>query len=267
MKKEKIYYDIRSPAADRGTHKPQLRLDKDDKITEITPKDFDSQPTSKYLGFYDMKSKRHGVALIISNKNFKDKREHIVRRGTERDEHNLSETWQFLGYHVIILRDCTRDEMVRTFKEIDKPLKKAAQSERVANDSFVCCILTHGLEGVVFGTDSEALPHNKIQESLATSKILRSKPKLLFIQACQGETSLLHSPAIQDLGNVSVDGDYISLFTDFYLACASVYGFVAMRNTINGEFLPSLCWEGLVKLFVHDMCRVLPYISSKSNIN
>ena len=235
MKKAKKDYEIRRPAADRGTHKPQLKLDdEDDCITEITPENYcDGQPTSKHLGFYDMKSKRHGVALIISNKEFTDKETHETRRGTERDEQNLSETWQFLGYYVIILRDCTRDEIVRTFDGIDKLLKKAALSEKVANDSFVCCILTHGLEGLVFGTDSQPLPHNEIQKLLATSEILRSKPKLLFIQACQGEKSIRYSPAI--LANVSVDGEYISLYTDFYLSCASVYGFEALRNAVKGE--------------------------------
>ena len=125
-----------------------------------------------------MKAEKHGVALIINNKVFLAK-EHKVRTGTDRDEYNLIETWLFLGYHVVILRDCTRDEMAHTFEKIDHLLKSVAG---VAHDSFVCFILSHGLEEVVFGSDSRPLGYAQIQRCLAKSEILRSRPKLLFIE-------------------------------------------------------------------------------------
>ena len=166
-------------AKDRGTYKAQLRLDdNDDQITVINAERSDGQLHSR-LGFYPMKAKRHGVALIINNKEFRSD-EHKTRRGTDRDEQNLSETWQFLGYHVIILRDCTRDQMAQMFEKIDNLLKSATD---VANDSFVCCILSHGREGEVFGSDSRPLEYTRIQKFLAKSEILRSRPKMLFIQA------------------------------------------------------------------------------------
>ena len=166
------------PAQNRGQYTAKLKLDdEDDKITQITPETSTQQPYSR-RGFYSMKAEKHGVALIINNKQFTAK-EHKVRTGTDRDEQNLSETWLFLGYHIIIMRDVTRDEMARTFEKIDKLLKGA---EGVANDSFVCCILSHGREGEVFGSDSKPLEHTWIQRYLAKSDILRSRPKLLFIQ-------------------------------------------------------------------------------------
>ena len=169
---------IHKPAKNRGEYEAQLRLDdEDDKITVIPPETSSHQPYS-HRGFYSMKAKKHGVALIINNKEFQAK-EHKARTGTDRDEQNLTETWQFLGYHVVIMRDCTRDEMARTFEKIDKLLKSA---DGVANDSFVCCILSHGREGEVFGSDSRPLEHTWIQRYLAKSDILRSRPKLLFIQ-------------------------------------------------------------------------------------
>ena len=232
LKKAKKHYEIRRPAADRGTHKPQLRLH--GKITEITPKHCSRQPTSSEdLGFYDMKSKRHGVALIISNKEFTDKDHHTTREGAEIDEQNLSETWQFLGYHVIILRDCTKHEMLSTFKGIEELLKKAAESEKVANDSFVCCILSHGGEGLVYGSDSQPVLHNEIQEQLGASDILFEKPKLLFIEACQGSRSL--SLAIRPKVGVDGEEEFITHYTDFYLSCATVYGYEAIIHADNGE--------------------------------
>ena len=174
----KVKDKVHKQAKDRGTHKAQLRLhDSNDQVTEIDPEQSDHQPYS-HRGFYLMKSKRHGVALIINNKEFRSE-DHKTRRGTDRDEQNLSETWQFLGYHVVVLRNCSRDQMAQTFEKIDDLLKGA---KGVANDSFVCCILSHGKEGEVFGSDSRPLEYTRIQRFLAKSETLRSRPKLLFIQ-------------------------------------------------------------------------------------
>lgn len=216
---------------DRGEYQAKLKLhDSNDEITVITPETSSQEPFS-CRGFYSMKSKQHGVALIINNKEFRSA-DHRTRRGTDRDEENLAETWLFLGYHVVILRNCTRDEMARTFEKIDKLLKNV---QGVANDSFVCCILSHGREGEVFGSDSRPLEHSWIQRFLAKSEILRSRPKMLFIQACQGSSP--GGEVLADrLKDIDSDDDTISEYTDFYLSCASVHGDRSYRDIYTGEF-------------------------------
>ena len=232
---------IQKPATDRGQYKAKLLFsDKDDEFTEITPDESDSKPYSP-RGFYDMKSERHGVALIINNKYFRDEGQK-TRHGTNRDEHNLSETWQFLGYHVVIMRNCTRDKLACTFRDIDDLLEKAQSSEKVANDSFVCCIMSHGDEGIVYGSDSKPLEYARIQMYLARCKSLCGKPKMLFLQACSG--SRLGSLPIEDyLQNVGADGDTgtitISEYTDFYLSYASVGGDMSYRDTLTGWYIRS----------------------------
>ena len=159
-----------------GQYRAKLKLHDDDgQTTEIIPDQSSRQPFS-HRGFYSMKAEKHGVVLIINNKVFKEQK---VRSGTDRDEYNLTETWLFLGYHVVILRDCTRVEMALTFEKIDHLLKSV---KGVAHDSFVCFILSHGREEVVFGSDSQPLEYVWIQKYLAKSEILRSRPKLLFIE-------------------------------------------------------------------------------------
>ena len=131
-----------------------------------------------------------------------------------RDEENLTETWQFLGYHVIIVRDRKRDEMARIFLEIDKILKGINNID-VRNDSFVCCILSHGKEGEVYGSDSKPLEYTRIQRYLAKSKILASRPKVLFIQACQGSEA---AEGLMDyIKDIDADDDMISEYTDCLL--------------------------------------------------
>ena len=83
---------VHKQAKDHGTYEVHLRLDdNNEQITSISPEHSDGQFHSR-LGFYSMNAKRHGVATIINNKEFRSD-EHKTRRGTDRDEQNLSETW------------------------------------------------------------------------------------------------------------------------------------------------------------------------------
>ena len=133
------------PAIDRGLHQARLKLkDEEDVITNIPPKSapHDQKPYS-YLGFYPMKYRKHGVAVIINNKKFKKL---STRTGTDRDEANLIETWQYLGYHIVVFKDLKRDTMAQLFLNIDREVLKDVRD--VEHDSFACCILSHGQEGI-----------------------------------------------------------------------------------------------------------------------
>ena len=90
-----------------------------------------------------MIAKKHGVAMIINNKTFK---EHSKRTGTDRDEANLIETWRYLGYHVVVFKDCKRDTMAQLFLNVDEEVLNDVRD--VEHDSFVSCILSHGKEGM-----------------------------------------------------------------------------------------------------------------------
>ena len=214
-------------AKKRGNRLAELKLhDKEDQITKISPKTREGQPYS-YRGFYPMKSEKHGVALIINNIEFE---KHPLRTGTERDEHNLTETWRFLGYHIVIMRNCTTKDMKRTFDGIDDLLCSAKE---VAHDSFICCILSHGEEGQVFGSDSLPLKYTEMQTYLAKSETLRGRPKVFFIQACQGK-SKGPLPVVDQNREIASDDDRISEYTDFYLSYASVEGDKCYRDIYIG---------------------------------
>jgi len=53
---------------------------------------------------------------------------------------------------------------------------------------FVLCILSHGSQGSIYGTDGEEIEIDKIMEQFdgKNCPALKDKPKLFFIQACQG---------------------------------------------------------------------------------
>ncbi len=132
---------------------------------------------------YKMRSKPHGFCLIVNNKTFKSddpKKKLSERKGTEEDVDRLRETFEKLGYKVRVKHDRTSEGLKELFKEF------TIDYIRESDDSFVCCILSHGKEGEVFGTDTVGVPIRELSQSLSECENLWKKPKMFFIQACQG---------------------------------------------------------------------------------
>ncbi len=239
----------------RGAHTPQLRLHEDeDKITTIKPQDFKQIPE---LDYYPMSGNRHGVTFIINNKEF----DHLERReGTDRDEANLVETWLYLGYHVEVRRNCKRDQMMEIFKDIDGFLEtlnqNARDEERVDNDSFVCCLLTHGKRDGIFASDDKSITTEEIEREIGKSKTLQSIPKLFFVQACRGT-----SPGAE----IQSDNEYhpATNRSDFCYTFSTSPGDLSYRNTVKGTwFVTALCKA----LCEFALCRTLQQLQHTINL-
>lgn len=171
----------RFPAIDRGMYTPQLKFKSGDQIEKLNPKKELNIP-SLAKGYYPMASKKHGVCLIINNKTFKD--QHSVRRGTERDEYNLIETWRYLGYHVEVRREAKLRDIMDIFYDIDETLKTISREvkSQVPNDSFVCCFLSHSSEYGIYSVDNKEIKIDYLERALGASELLQNKPKILFIE-------------------------------------------------------------------------------------
>ena len=66
--------------------------------------------------------------------------------------------------------------------------EKEQESHKVA-DAFILFIMSHGSQGMVYGTDGEPLSIDDDIISVFDScncPALKNKPKIIFIQACQG---------------------------------------------------------------------------------
>ena len=79
----------------------------------------------------------------------------------------------------------TEDHHNLSVYEMRKVFKAAATRDYSGSSCFCCCVLSHGQEGVVYGTDGTI----DIREmtSFFHGTNLSGKPKLFFFQACQGE--------------------------------------------------------------------------------
>ncbi|XP_010779926.1 caspase-2, partial [Notothenia coriiceps] len=74
------------------------------------------------------------------------------------------------------------------------------RSDHHSGDSSVVCLLSHGVEGAIYGTDGQLLQLDWVFESFdnAHCPLLQNKPKMFFIQACRGEE--------MDCGVEQIDG-------------------------------------------------------------
>uniref|UniRef100_A0A8C6TQW2 Caspase family p20 domain-containing protein n=1 Tax=Neogobius melanostomus TaxID=47308 RepID=A0A8C6TQW2_9GOBI len=125
-----------------------------------------------------------GVCLLINNKNFYSSTRMGKRHGTDVDAAAVKKTFENLGYTMMVFQDLT-------VKEMKEKLQSVAEEDHSKRASFVCVILSHGDEGVIFGTDGcEELDVLTRYFKGDKCKTLVGKPKLFFIQVSLGSFEL-----------------------------------------------------------------------------
>ncbi|XP_070560676.1 caspase-3-like [Ptychodera flava] len=130
---------------------------------------------------YRMKSKPRGLAFILNNKVFTNGMKR--REGSDIDCKNLQHVFKELGFENHVKNDLTG-------KEILLQLDKFAQIDHSNYDCCIISILTHGIQGSVYGTDGELIKIEDITSKFNGTNCpgLLRKPKLFFLQACRGES-------------------------------------------------------------------------------
>lgn len=194
------------------------------------PMDVDANPQSHSFR-YRLDFPSIGQCIIINNKNFDRSTGMNQRNGTDVDAGNAMRVFKNLGYNVKMYNDQTVDQMMNV-------LTDASKEDHSNSASFVCILLSHGDEGVFFGTDgSVALKHLTSLFRGDRCKSLVGKPKLFFIQACRG-TDL--DPGIET--DSETDGVKIPVEADFLYAFSTAPGYYSWRNTMTGSwFIQSVC--------------------------
>ena len=114
------------------------------------------------------------------------------------------------------------------------------------DDSLVCCILSHGEEGKIFGSDSRAVELDDIKNLFTAKECpkLQGKPKLFFIQACHGKVQT-KALAKWDPGykvQADDDGKTRPNMADFFFGYATAPGHVALHDPAHGSwYISELC--------------------------
>lgn len=114
---------------------------------------------------YPMKFHPHGIAIIIVN-------------NVNVNKMDLLETFCYLGYDVEIYQDFTAVEIQNTFEQF------ATEHNVELHDSLICCIFSCGSVGQILCSDGKLVQLQDIIIMLNTC--LAGKPKMFFVQSCQG---------------------------------------------------------------------------------
>ena len=149
-------------------------------LSEFVDTDYKpAEATDDGMEYYRMSSQPRGLAVIINNKIFTGRMK--KREGTDLDAENLFRMFKGLGYDVRLFTDLTAAKMLST-------LKQASKLDHRHMDSLVVCILTHGVEGQLYGTDEELVPVDMVFKPFNgyNCPTLIGKPKLFLMQACRG---------------------------------------------------------------------------------
>ena len=136
---------------------------------------------------YKMSRAPRGIAIIINNKNFlrSSGMDKYPRNGTDVDRDALEKLFKSLKFEVRIHNDVTKNEIGRIAKEM-------ASLNHSDYDAFIFSILTHGEEGLLYGTD-DTISTRDLTSAFKDATTLAGKPKLFFFQACQGKKPFLLS--------------------------------------------------------------------------
>lgn len=243
----------------------KLLVTKNEEVTQLADevqnfyRQMDPLSSAKATGeneFYRMDKIPHGICVIINNHKFyhlTDPEKALCNRsGAEIDQDNLKLTFEHLSYIVEIYDNLTHTQI----KDV---VLSMAQRNHANYDSFVCCILTHGEQNMIYGADSIPISLLDLSGALKICTTLINKPKMFFIQADHGDreeknAELAVGEAIP-LG--SPQQPNVPLQTDFFFSYATRLSSAAYQSHHRGSW------------YISELCKVLKthgYTSNLSNM-
>ncbi|XP_063976031.1 caspase-1-like [Diachasmimorpha longicaudata] len=216
-------------------------------------------PTERYASHYNMSHAKRGLALIFNHEFFTVS--HLKpRSGTNVDCEQLVSTLKDLGFEV-------KDFHNATHRDIAKNLEAVADKDHSNHDCLVVAVLSHGELGLLYAHDTP-YKADTIWSYFTADKCptLAGKPKIFFIQACQGDR-LDAGATLKE--RTETDGHHAPTFripshADFLIAYSTIPGFFSWRNTTRGSwFMQALCIELRENGTRYDLLTLLTFVSQR----
>ncbi|XP_051562231.1 caspase-8-like isoform X2 [Myxocyprinus asiaticus] len=198
--------------------------------------------------YYSMTQRPLGYCLIINNYNFEKMSSFRNRTGTDKDKEELTRVFRKMHFLVELRDDLQASDMQDSIKEF-------AERDHSLMDTFVCCILSHGERGTVLGIDGKEVAIHDLTQPFAACRTLTSKPKLFFIQACQGReaqkgmwmadgwVNAIEAAYEEDARSVPLHS--IPIEADFLIGMATVEHYQSFRHIREGS------------IYIQELCRQL----------
>lgn len=212
------------------------------------------------------------------------------RECADKDLDKLRTLWEFLGYRVRWEENQTAEEIKRIFNEI-RTEGDPAKTIQEEDDSFVCCISSHGAWDPTLGTDVvygvegvwlekegqvvvegaldiKALAYDKLSPLQEGCPKLKECPKLFFTQACRGKE---HGRIAED-GTMGTEKQFtpkrLQRETDFLFAYPTAPGCKSYRDTSDGSFFITYLCQYL-KIYASELplVPILEAVSQKQALD
>ncbi len=99
------------------------------------------------------------------------------------DRDKIADTFKMLRHEIRFYSDLKYNQFLDTLSRI------ASEPDIERFDGLVVCILSHGERDCVFSADSIPIPLDLIKSKFDARHCpaMKTKPKLFFLQACQGQ--------------------------------------------------------------------------------
>ncbi|NWZ33118.1 CASP8 protein, partial [Brachypodius atriceps] len=188
---------------------------------------------------YKMKNNPHGYCLILNNHIFKNPCHN--REGTLQDGEAVKRVFKWLQFETVEYMNLEGTEMYNTVKEYSR-------KDHRNMDCFVCFIFSHGEKDKIKGVDDECVNIEDLVNCFTgiNCPSLAGKPKVFFIQACQG--IVRHRPVkveADSSGHFEVDASPLTSIpdkADILIGMSTVEDCLSFRSPKTGSvYIQSLC--------------------------
>ncbi|KAE8580324.1 hypothetical protein XENTR_v10024389 [Xenopus tropicalis] len=226
------------------------------------------QHTHINLETYRLEKQPHGWCVVINNYDFREARsrdcKYSNREGTMKDAEDITKIFNERGY-------ITEEHKDLTAENIRKTLEMYSKKDHAENDSFVCFILSHGGIGTVCGCDGEEVEIKRLTKYFNGQHCpsLINKPKIFFIQACQGKESHpkvdINTDTESSFSFYEQDamGTHLPLEADFLTAFATVEEYTSLRHIEKGSiYIQQLC-KALTTHLCQDLIDMLTFVNNE----
>ncbi|KAM6307422.1 caspase-8-like [Aegotheles albertisi] len=188
---------------------------------------------------YKMKNNPHGYCVILNNYIFKNPFE--VREGTVEDGEAVKRVFNWLQFETV-------EHMDLEAKQLYAKVKEYSKKDHSNMDCFVCFIFSHGEKDKIKGVDHEFVNIKDLLSCFSGSNCpsLAGKPKLFFIQACQGSVGHPAVTVKEDFsGHLETDATPLSSIpdqADILVGMATVEDYECYRCVETGSvYIQCLC--------------------------
>ncbi|NWU75538.1 CASP8 protein, partial [Onychorhynchus coronatus] len=188
---------------------------------------------------YQMKNIPHGYCVILNNYIFNNP--HYNRKGTVKDGEAVKRVFEWLQFETV-------EHMDLEAKEIYEKVKEYSKRDHRNMDCFVCFIFSHGEKHKIKGIDDEFVNIKDLVSCFSGSNCpsLAGKPKVFFIQACQGSVGHPAVPVEADFsGHLEMDATPLTSIpdlADILVGMSTVEDYLSFRSSESGSvYIQCLC--------------------------